>query len=241
MTCYDISIWGWPIFIALLVVAIIFLMITAIAKSSSTNLTKLLSNDSRKQRATEKEKEKWKTRLIKRRTKMRILSTISFILLIIIVFIIFNIGITSSIVSGAVNRGADEIFLRDLSIENVMSLSENNKVAPFDNSKKALQYYREGRIDNNTVIIFYRYDCETCATWGKEIENYLATKDIVWCSSRTPDGKTLLDKLRYNENLRIDSVPSMVCKDKMEYKVYELIDESGPEDKVALIPVEKGE
>lgn len=51
----------------------------------------------------------------------------------------------------------------------------------------------------------------------------------------------MLDKLRYNENLRIDSVPSMVCKDKMEYKVYELIDESGPEDKVALIPVEKGE
>ena len=241
MTCYDISIWGWPIFIALLVVVIIALITIIITKNSSAQLTKLLFDKRIKRYDTIEKEQMWKARTAKRRTKKRVLLLIASVVFIFSFALMVRIGIDSAILSGAVNRGADEKFLRSTPIEDVMLLSENNKAAPFDNSKKALQYYREGRIDNNTVIIFYRYDCEACATWGKEIENYFATKDIIWCSSRTPDGKTLLDKLRYNEGLHIDSVPSMICKDKVEYKVYELIDESGPEDKVALIPVEKGE
>lgn len=179
-------------------------------------------------------------RTVAQRRKTRVGLAIFSLVFVVMTVLSFEMIIVNNIVFTAASKGADDNLLKSVAVTDVMSLSENNKTAPMDESKKGLQYYRENKINNNNIIIFYRYDCEACAQWGSKIEEYFATKDIIWCSTRTASGKELLDKLRYNEGLTIDSVPTMVCCDKMEYKVYELI--SGDDDNARIEPtLVKGE
>lgn len=132
-------------------------------------------------------------------------------------------------ISTAEAKGLEKEKIDALTYEDLSDIYELNDIMPNDDSSVV----NNTIIEDNDVIIFYRYNCPECKKYIGTIKKYYedAGKHVYWCSTRSKAGKVLLNKFK---NLSIAYVPTAVILEGDKYVAKTLDFKENPDGTLVL-------